>query len=100
MSKTGLTLCFLYLVIVGLCALASLGSSGDPKGEFVLLQLPLALQLAALDWLGLSRALSNLPWAGAYLLVGLSTLALLYGLGWGLGKLFGWATSWGRSRAP
>lgn len=100
MSKIGLILCFLYSEITGLCVWASLGSPGDSKGKFVLLQLPLALQLAALDWLGLGRTLSNLSWVGAYLLVGLPTLALLYGAGWGLGKLLGWPASRSASRAP
>ena len=93
MSRIGLTLCILYLAITGLCFWASLSSSGDHKGEFVLLQLPLALQLAALDWLGFSHALPNFSWAGMYLLIGLPTLALLYGIGWGLGRLFNWLIS-------
>lgn len=100
MSKIGFILCFLYLTITGLCVGASLSSSGDPKGDFVLLQLPLALQLAALDWLGLSRILSNLSWTGAYLLIGLPTLVLLYSIGWGLGRLFSSPASRGTRHAP
>ena len=100
MSKVGLILCFLYSAIIGLCVWASLSSSGDPKGEFVLMQLPLTLQMAALHWLGLSSALSNLSWVGAYFLIAPPTLAVLYGLGWGIGKLFTSSTSGGTRDTP
>lgn len=100
MSKIGFILCFLYSLIAGLCVLASVSSTGDPKGEFVLLQLPLALQLAALDWLGLSSALSNLSWVAAYMLIGPPTLALLYSVGWALGKLVHALNLRGASQAP
>jgi hypothetical protein len=100
MSKIGFILCFLYSLIAGLCVLASVSSTGDPKGEFVLLQLPLALQLAALDWLGLSSALSNLSWVAAYMLISPPTLALLYSVGWALGKLVHALNLRGASQAP
>lgn len=100
MSKAGFILCFLYSLIAGLCVWASVSSTGDTKGEFVLLQLPLALQLAALDWLGLSSALSNLPWVAAYMLIGLPTLALLYSVGWALGKLVHALSLQGGRRKP
>jgi hypothetical protein len=48
------------------------------KGRFVFLQLPIALQSAALQALGLSRHLQGLGWLGAYLVLGLPTLAILY----------------------
>lgn len=100
MSKAGLSLCFVYLAITALCVFASLTASGDPKGGFVLLQLPLVLQLAAIDGLGLGSALTNLPWVAAYLLIGLPTLALLYGVGWVLEYLFGGPISCGTSDSP
>ncbi|MNJ78484.1 hypothetical protein D3C77_762510 [compost metagenome] len=53
----------------------------------MLLQLPLALQLALLHELNVDRLLGNLSWIGGYLLIGLPTLALFYFAGWGLEKL-------------
>lgn len=88
MSRIGLALCVLYAVLMGLCVWGSMAAEGDPKGAFVLLQLPLAMQLGALDWLGVP-GLSRLSWTAAYALIGLPTFALLYGAGWALGRL-GW----------
>ena len=54
---------------------------GDSKGRFIYLQLPIVLQGALLDGLGLSLVLSGLSWPAAYLIIGVPTLALLYGVG-------------------
>ena len=89
MSKLGFILCFLYLVVVAFCVWGAIDASSDPKGTFVLLQLPLALQLAILDSLGLSSALYELSWPAAYVLIGLPTLGLLYCVGWVLDKSVG-----------
>ncbi|WP_368563329.1 hypothetical protein [Pseudoxanthomonas sp. UTMC 1351] len=82
MSKIGLTLCLFYLAFAGLCIWASWESAGDPKGSFVLLQLPLALQLGFLDWLGLGSLLSRASWPVAYSVIGSLTLIALYLSGW------------------
>jgi hypothetical protein len=89
-SKVGSRLCLAY----ALFAAASVGygalAVGDSKGRFVFMQLPIVLQAAVLDGGGLSSLLSGLSWPAAYLILGLPTLALLYGLGVlidrGLGK--------------
>ncbi|CAB3634349.1 MAG: hypothetical protein J0I68_26005 [Achromobacter sp.] len=86
-SWTGIVFAALYLAIVILCIAGALSADGDDKGRFVLLQLPLALQLALLHELNLDRLLGELSWVGGYLLIGLPTLALFYFAGWGLEKL-------------
>jgi hypothetical protein len=82
MSKIGLTFCLIYVAFAGLCIWASLDSSGDPKGSFVLLQLPLTLQLGLLDWLGLDSLLRGASWPAAYSVIGSLTLVALYLSGW------------------
>ena len=82
MSKVGIGLCVVYLAATACCVYSSLGAEGDPKGQFVLLQLPIALQLEALDAIGFRPVPGQLSWAGAYTLVVPPTLAGLYGLGW------------------
>ncbi|MGS1014574.1 hypothetical protein ACVCL0_06665 [Rhodanobacter sp. UC4450_H17] len=87
MSKLGLTLCFLYVAVSALCVWGSFDAGGDSKGAFVLLQLPLAFQLEALDWLGFRPLLTKMSWPVAYASIGPLTLALLYGTGWLIGFL-------------
>jgi hypothetical protein len=86
-SWTGIVFAALYLAVVILCIAGALSADGDDKGRFILLQLPLALQLALLHDLNLDRLLGDLSWTGGYLLIGLPTLALFYFVGWGLEKL-------------
>lgn len=85
-SKTGLALCLVYLAASSLCVATALGA-GDDKGRYVLLQLPLTLQAAALDSLGARTLLRDLSWPVAYLLIGSATLAVLYVTGMALGAI-------------
>lgn len=78
MSRLGLAFCTLYGAITGVCAALAITSSGDPKGRFVFLQLPIALQAASLDALGFGWILEHLSWEAAYLVLGIPTLAVLY----------------------
>jgi hypothetical protein len=55
---------------------------GDLKGQFVLLQLPIAVQGYLLASLGFGPILKQLSWFTAYLLIGLPTFVVLYRLGW------------------
>ncbi|MGB3433450.1 hypothetical protein [Achromobacter sp.] len=87
LSWTGIVFAALYLAIVILCVAGALSADGDDKGRFVLLQLPLAPQLALLHELNLDRLLGDLSWVGGYLLIGLPTLALFYFAGWILEQL-------------
>ena len=85
--KTGWVLAGFYLAIFIVCLVAALMAGFDPKSRFVLLQLPLAFQLAGLDALGVLKALPELDWVSVYLLIGLPTLVFLYAIGCGLGAL-------------
>lgn len=88
MSRLGLSLCALYLGIVGLCVWGSWGA--DVKGGFVLLQLPLAVQLALLETLDLGHIFHNASWISCYVLIGIPTLGFLYAVGWVVGKCAQW----------
>lgn len=68
-SLTGLALCLPYAAAIALCLWGAHDAGGDDKGRFVLLQLPIALQSAALHALGLSRWLHGMSWTIAYLLL-------------------------------
>ena len=81
MSRTGLSLCALYAaVIVGCIAFVFLGNP-DPKGSYVVLQLPIALQSALVVSIGLAPLLENISWPVAYVLLAGPVFALLYGIG-------------------
>lgn len=86
MSKFGLILCTLYVAISVLCIWTG-ATSSDPKGSFVLLQLPLALQATLLHSLGVNHFLDNLSWPAVYALIGLPTLAILYSVGAAVGSI-------------
>lgn len=81
MSRTGTILCALYALIITICV-AFAFTSGDFKGWYVLLQLPIALQMALLDTLGLVPLVRHLNWLEAYALLATPTFAALYGFGW------------------
>lgn len=80
MNRIGLALCSTYVVATASCVSFAFAVD-DAKGKFVLLQLPIALQAALLQGIGLGPLLESLPWAAAYLLLGLPTVALLYFVG-------------------
>ena len=79
-SRTGWVLLALYGLLILLCVGAALATE-DPKGRFVLLQLPLALPIGGLVALGFGDALSRLSWWGAYGVVGLPTALGVYLVG-------------------
>jgi hypothetical protein len=76
-SRTGIFLCAVYLIAVAVCV-GMATSASDPKGSYVLLQLPLALQFAFLDAIGALRYFAGLSWPTAYAVLGLPTLVFLY----------------------
>jgi hypothetical protein len=81
MSKLGLRLCFVYCLLSLVCVVSAVLAQTDFKSHFVLLQLPIALQGALVDAVGLARYLETLSWPFTYVLLGLPTLAALYVLG-------------------
>lgn len=85
-SWTGLALCTLYLLLSGWLVYEA-QTAGDPKGRFVLMQLPIALQLSLLHALGLGAQVRGMGWAGSYLLLVPPLLAVLYTGGWLLGRI-------------
>lgn len=88
-SRFGLILVGLYVLLSALCVAASFASSGDHKGSFVLLQLPIAFQASLVQAMGFADALRHLGWVGAYALFVLPTIILLYGFGAFIDRLAG-----------
>lgn len=78
MNRLGLVLCALYGTVIAVCVALAMTAGGDPKGRFVFLQLPIALQASALDALGLGWLIERLTWGTAYLALAIPTLAMLY----------------------
>ena len=66
LNRLGLSLCTAYLVLTLILAWAAHSAEGDPKGQFVLLQLPIALQLATADFLGLATYIREWSFPIAY----------------------------------
>ncbi|GGY56341.1 hypothetical protein GCM10007387_43520 [Pseudoduganella albidiflava] len=80
-SRTGLGLSGMYVAVTAAAVAAALWAEpGDPKGSYVLLQLPIALQLAALPDSLLQR-MGGMSWTMAYLAIWPPTLLALYALG-------------------
>jgi hypothetical protein len=82
MSRIGIILCLIYAVLIVICVAFAYSAGGDFKGQYVILQLPLILQMAVVHGLGLSAQFQNVSWVGAYVILGLPTFVLLYLLGW------------------
>ncbi|AMU99992.1 hypothetical protein [Xanthomonas citri] len=80
-SMVGVALCLLYLAATAFCVWGALSAQGDPKGHFVLLQLPLTPQLIALDALHADAWLTNMRWETSYALLVPPFLAVLYAFG-------------------
>jgi hypothetical protein len=76
----------LYVAATALCMWAASDAVGDPKGHFVLLQLPLTPQLAVLDAFGADAWLTDMSWVTGYSLLVPPFLTVLY--------LFGYAMQW------
>lgn len=86
MSRIGIILCALYALIIAACVAVAV-SSGDFKGWYVLLQLPIALQMALISAVGLVPLVEHLNWLEAYALLAIPTFAILYGFGWMVDRL-------------
>lgn len=86
-SRLGIFFSLIYLVPTIACVAMAL-SSGDSKSRFVLLQLPIVLQISALDAMGFREYLTGLSWPVCYLLFCVPVVAALYCIGLGFGLLF------------
>jgi hypothetical protein len=80
-SRLGLALASAYVLVTAFCVLASNSANADPKGSYVLLQLPIALQGSLLHALGLGDFLRGFSWTEAYFALGLPTVIALYAIG-------------------
>lgn len=87
MSKIGLSFCILYLALTALFVWGSHDAVGDTKGAFVLLQLPLTLQLGFIDWLGLDQVTDGWSWGVSYAVIVPLTLLFLYYAGWVISRV-------------
>ena len=83
MSRLGIIFCSVYALIIIICFTFSFVANdfNDFKGQFVFLQLPLAIQISVIDALGLAPILQNLSWIGSYVILGLPTFLILYFFG-------------------
>ena len=79
-SRVGLTLSLMYVILTVLLLLLWSDSSDD-KSRFVLMQAPIAIQLALLHKLGLDIDGFINSWFGAYLFLWVPTVILLYMIG-------------------
>ena len=77
MNRLGIVFCSIYALIIIICFTVSF-LADDFKGQFVFLQLPIALQSAFIVALGFAPILQNLSWVSAYVILGLPTFLILY----------------------
>jgi hypothetical protein len=81
MSRLGIVFCQIYAFIIALCFVIALSNEGDPKGKYVLLSVPIALQQTGLRELNIVIPRGKFYWLEAYALIGLPTFLLLYFVG-------------------
>jgi hypothetical protein len=75
-------LCGLYLVVTIACLAWAFLVSGDPKGQFALMQLPLAPVLAIIEAVGLGYLIQGFGWISAYIVLFPLSFGFLYLIGW------------------
>ncbi len=80
LSRTGLILGALYIGFIFACVIWSQFIT-DPKGKFIILQLPIVLQHGLLLALEATWLLKDMYLPGVYILLGTPMLALLVFLG-------------------
>ncbi|HDS1145472.1 MULTISPECIES: hypothetical protein [Stenotrophomonas] len=86
LSWTSIAVCTLYLALTAWLVLDAQANS-DPKSAYILMQLPVMLQTAALNVIGMDAWLSGMSWTTVYLLVIPPTLPVLYAVGAMLGSV-------------
>lgn len=88
LSRTGFAFCAMYLsASIAIWTYAS-SIAGDPKGTFVLMQIPIVFAHAAAWKLGLLPLMASLPNMVVWALLFLPTLAAIYSIGWAVGLFF------------
>ena len=86
-SGFGICLCALYVALTVWFVIEALTTS-DPKGNVVLLQIPLMPAVVLIQGLHLDAMLHDMPTAAAYLLLFPLTLFIVYFVGWLLHTLW------------
>lgn len=81
-----ITLPSIYILTAAACVIYALNLT-DKKGKLVILQLPIALQAAVVEQIGLGFLLDQMSWITAYIALGVPAIGLLYGLGTIIDKL-------------
>lgn len=81
MSKTGFWLCAPYAAFILGCVAYAVFGGLDPESRFIFLQLPIALQSAIADGIGLLDILREISWVTAYVIFAGPIFVLLYLLG-------------------
>lgn len=80
-TKTGIVLCSLYLIAsVGFVIWAQFVS--DPKGKYIILQMPVVLQHGLLLAFDATHILKTMNWVEVYLVLGTPMLCFLILLGY------------------
>jgi hypothetical protein len=88
LSWTSFGLCLLYVYTVVICIWMAGGLHAATAGPRTWLWYPLAPQAWVLDHTGLGWVLECVTWRDAYLRVGGVTLLLLFGLGYGIERVW------------
>ena len=81
MSRLGLYFCAPYALFVAACIGFAIMGNVHYQGQFIALQLPIALQLALADAFGLGQAASNIAWPDAWWVFITPAFLLLYASG-------------------
>jgi hypothetical protein len=79
-SRTGLLLGALYVGMIITCVIWAQFIT-DPKGKYIILQLPVVLQHGLLFAIDATWILKGMTWTGVYLLLGIPVLVFLVILG-------------------
>jgi len=97
-SRFGFALCVIYSLIIIICLTWAYSGDIDFKSQFVLVQLPIAVQLGVLHALGLYPLLKNISMVMAYILLVPLSYIVLYFSGWLVVKiLFSSPSDWDNS---
>jgi len=81
MSRLGLYFCAPYALFIAACIACLTLGEADYQGQSILMQLPIMLQLALADALGLGQAASGVAWPDAWGLFITPAFLLLYASG-------------------
>nr|WP_321466775.1 hypothetical protein [uncultured Desulfobulbus sp.] len=81
LSKTGVAFALFY-ILLSITILIYAKTIEDPKGRFVLFQLPLVPAASLLFKLGLIKYFTKFSWLIAYIILGIPTVISFYAFGY------------------